>query len=100
MGQLTVGLPRWLSGKKPARRAGDLGSIPGSGRCPGGGNGNPHQDSGLKNPTDRGAWRAIVHGVAESDTPEATDHTHTQLDMQVQAKNGLMLCYSPTQGWT
>ena len=45
---------------------GDLGLIPGSGRSPGVGNGNPLQYSCLKNPIDRGAWRATVHGVAKS----------------------------------
>ena len=54
-----------LRGKESACQAGDLDSIPGSGRCPGGGNGNPLQYSCLGNPVDRGAWRAIVHGVAE-----------------------------------
>ena len=43
---------------------GDMGSIPGLGRSPGGGNGNPLQFSYLKNPMDRGAWQATVHGVA------------------------------------
>ena len=43
--------------------AGDVGSIPGSGRSPGGGNGNPLQDSCLGNPMDRGAWQATAHGV-------------------------------------
>ena len=42
--------------KECARNAGDLGSIPGSGRCPGEGNGNPLQYSCLENPMDRGAW--------------------------------------------
>ena len=42
----------------------DLGSIPGSGRSPGGGNGNPLQYFCLENPTDRGAWWGTVHGVA------------------------------------
>ena len=46
----------------------DVGSIPGSGRSPGGGDGNPLQPSCLENPMDRGAWRATVHGVAESQT--------------------------------
>ena len=47
----------------------DAGSIPGSGRSPEEGNGNPLQYSCLKNPMDRGAWRATVHGVTEeSDT--------------------------------
>ena len=47
---------------------GDLGSIPGSGRSPGKGNGNPLQDSCLGNPMDRGAWQATVHGVVKSRT--------------------------------
>ena len=46
----------------------DLGSIPGSGRSPGGGNGNSLQYSCLENPTDRGTWWAIVHGVTQSRT--------------------------------
>ena len=67
------GLPRWHSVKNPStnvgdRDAGDMGSIPGSGRSPGVGNDNPCQYSCLKNPTDRGAWRATVLGVAESRT--------------------------------
>ena len=44
----------------------DVGSIPGLGRYPGGGNGNPLQYSCLENPMDRGAWRATVHGVTKS----------------------------------
>ena len=44
--------------------AGDTGLISGSGRSPGGGNGNPLQYSRLENPMDRGAWWAAVHGVA------------------------------------
>ena len=57
---------RWQ--KKSACNVGDLGSIPGSGRCPGEGNGYPLQYSGLENSMDRGAWRAKVHGVAKSQT--------------------------------
>ena len=48
--------------------AGDLGSIPGLGRSPEGGNGKPLQYSCLGNPMDRGAWKAMVHGVARSQT--------------------------------
>ena len=55
-----------------------MGSIPGSGRSPGGGNGNSLQYSCLENPTDRGALQAIVHGVAKSWTqPSTRAHTHT-----------------------
>ena len=57
--------------KNPPANTGDLrdeGSIPGSGRSPGGGNGNPLQYSCLENPMDRGAWWATVHGVTESQT--------------------------------
>ena len=61
--------------KNPPANAGDIrdtGSIPGSERSPGGGHGNPLQYSCLENPMDRGACQATVHGVAESDTTEAT----------------------------
>ena len=54
--------------KNPPASAGDTGSIPGSGRYPGGGHGNPLQCSFLENPMDIGAWRATVHGVAKSQT--------------------------------
>ena len=56
--------------KNPSASAGDAVPISGSGRSPGEGNGNPPQCSCLGNPTDRGDWRATVHGVAESDTTE------------------------------
>ena len=46
----------------------DTGSVPGSGRSPGGGHGNTLQYSCLENPMDRGAWLAVVHGVARSQT--------------------------------
>ena len=46
----------------------DTGSVPGWGRSPGGGHGNPVQYSFLENPTNRGAWQATVHGVAKSQT--------------------------------
>ena len=57
--------------------AGDGGLIPGLGRSPRGGHGNPFQDACLGNPMDRGAWRATVHRVTESDVAEVTD-THAQ----------------------
>ena len=57
-------------GKASACNAGDLGLIPGSGRSPGEGNGNPLQYSCLENRMDGGAWWATVHGIAESDMTE------------------------------
>ena len=51
--------------KNPPANAGDAGSIPGLGRSPGKGNGNPLQYSCLGSPIDKGAWRAAVHGVAK-----------------------------------
>ena len=63
------GFPGGSDGKASAPNdAGDLGSIPRSGRSPGEGNGNPLQYSGLENSMDRGAWWATVHGVAKSRT--------------------------------
>ena len=54
--------------KNPLANAGDTGSIPGLGRSPGEGNGNPFQSSCLGNPMDRGAWWVIDHGITkESD---------------------------------
>ena len=55
-------------GKNPPANAGEVGSIPGLGRSPGEGNGNPLQYSRLGNPMDRGAWWATVHRVAKSQT--------------------------------
>ena len=66
---LIQGLAQWLSGKESTCNAGatgDVGLIPGSGRSPGEGNGNPLQDSCLENPMDRGVWWATVHRVAKS----------------------------------
>jgi len=68
------GLPWWLSSKEFACNASN-GSIPGSGRSPGGQHGNPLLPGASM---DRGAWRAIVHRVAESDTTEGSEHAHTQ----------------------
>ena len=59
-----LGFPRWHTG--PPANTGDAGSIPGLGRSPGGGHGNPLQCSSLENPMDRAAWWAPVHGVAKS----------------------------------
>ena len=66
-GDLLAQRHRTLVVKSPPTYAGDVrdkGSIPGSGRAPGGGHGNPLQCSWLENPMDRGAWRAQVHRVS------------------------------------
>ena len=61
-----LGFPGGSEVKDSACNAGDLGSIPGLGRSPGEGNGNPLQYSCLENPMDGGTWWATVHGVAKS----------------------------------
>ena len=61
-----AGFPGGSDSKVSVCNAGDLGSIPGSGRSPGEGKGNPLQYSCLESPMDRGAWWATVHGVAKS----------------------------------
>ena len=60
------GFPGSSDGEESASNAGDPGSIPGSGRSPGEGNGNPLWYSCLENPMGRGAWQATIHGVAKS----------------------------------
>ena len=61
-----LGFPGGSGGKESTCNAGDPGSISGSGRSPGEGNGNPLQYSLLENPMDKGAWWATVHGVANT----------------------------------
>ena len=60
------GFPGGSASKESACDTGDWGSIPESGRSPGGGNGNPLQYSCLENPMDRGAWWATVYRIAKS----------------------------------
>ena len=64
----TEGFPGGSDGKESTYNAGDLGSIPGFGRSPGGGHDNPLQYSCLEDPMDRGAWWAAVPGFAKSRT--------------------------------
>ena len=72
-------LPRWLSGEESACSAGDAGdkgSIPGSGRSPGGGHGNPLQDSCLENSMDRSLAGFGAQGCKELQTTEVTSRTN------------------------
>ena len=81
--------------KESACNAGDLGSIPKSGRSPGEVNGSPHQYCCLENSMDRGAWWAKVHGVAELDVTEQLTHTHTKKGWGVvgrEAQEGGDIC--------
>ena len=63
-----MGFPGGSVVKNPPANAGDTGLTPGSGRSLGGGNGKPLQYSYLRNPMDRGAWYATVHGVPKNQT--------------------------------
>ena len=78
-------IPRCLSDTESACNVGDASSIPGLGRSPRKGNGDPLQYSSLENPMDRGAWRAIVHGVAESQTALSTDTAPEQKQRSIYA---------------
>ena len=81
------GFPHSLVSKESACNAGDPGSIPGSGRSPGVGNGNPLQYSCLENPRDRGTWRAVVQGMAKSWTRLNRQHTCTLWKGNIFLKN-------------
>ena len=76
--------------KNPPANAGDTGSVPGLGRSPGEGNGNPLQYSCLWNPVDRGAWRPTAHGVAKSQTrPSDWACTHRVISKRGGVRPGL-----------
>ena len=82
-GQVDLDFLGGTDGKESACSVGDPGSVSGSGRSPGVGNGNSFQYSCLKNYIDRGAWRATVHGVTKSRTQQVTN---TQMDL-IQVKD-------------
>ena len=80
--------------KTSACNAGDPGLIPGSGRFPGEGNGNPLQYSCLENSMDGGAWQATVHGATESDT---TEQLHFLSFIPTEQKSWVMAKQVPQQ---
>ena len=73
-----MGFPDGSDSKESACNVGDPSLIPGSGRSPSEGNGNPLQYSRLENSVDRGAWRATVHGVTKNRTQLSDKHTSNQ----------------------
>ena len=83
--------------KNPPANAGDAGSIPGSGRFPGVGNGNLLQYSHLENPMDSGALVCTVHRAAKSWT-WLTEHTHTLIVIYVSLNLNCLLCQQHTVG--
>ena len=81
--------PKCLKKKNPPANAGNMGSIPGLGRSPGEGNGNPFQYSCLGNPMDRGAWRAWDHKNVRHNLAMEKQHSKITLHLYVQ------IMYSP-----
>ena len=72
-----MGFPAGSVIKNPSANEGAAGSVPGSGRSPGEGNGNPLQCSYLGNPINRGAWPATVHGITkEQDTTQRLNNKY------------------------
>ena len=93
----TLGFSGGWDSKESACNAEDTGSIPGSGRPPGEGNGYPLQYSCLENSMNRGAWQSTVHGVAEdwgpwgwSDRTEQLTHTHFPCCFSSLCKGGII----------
>ena len=96
------GFPGGSDGIELARDVGDWDSIPGLGRSPGGGHGNPLQYPRLEDPMDRGAWWATVHGVAKSQTPLKGDGTEggpgPGLSILIRASRPSRLGRGPSRG--
>ena len=83
-----MGFPAGSDSKETSCNAGDLGSIPGSGRSLGEGNDFPLQYSCLENSMDRGAWWATVHEVAKGQTQLSDSYTHTHTHTLKNAVSG------------
>ena len=98
---MILGFSDGSGGKESACNAGDLGSIPGLGRSPGEGNGNPLQYSCLENPMDREAWWATVQGVAKSRTRLSdltfTFHFHA-LEKEIATHSSVLAWRIPGMG--
>ena len=88
---MSGGFPGGSDVKASAFNAGDLGLIPGMGRSPGEGNGNPLHYSRLENPMDGGAWWATAHGVAKSRT-RLSDFTFTFMCQDLVTSEALVTC--------
>ena len=88
-----MNFPGGLDGKETAHYVGDPGLIPGLGRHPGRGYGNPLQYSCLGNPMDRGAWWAIVHGIAKNWTRLSNMLTFTFVPLTIGV-NAKKMIYS------
>ena len=86
-----LGFPGGSAHKESACSAGDLGSIPGSGRSPGEGIGYPLQYSCLEDPMERGTSRATVHGVAESQTG-LSNYTQHSMHVMLLSRNSSSAC--------
>ena len=96
LSDISLGFPGGAEVKASACSVGDLGSIPGSGRSPGEGNGNPLQYSCLGNPKDRGVWWATVHGVPKkSDTTEQMSFPNQKPPIVTESKFTLLLDNRP-----
>ena len=84
------GFPGGSDGKESACNARERGSIPGSGRSRGEGNGGPLQCSCLEHSVDREAWRTTVYGVTESDTTERLTLSLFLIPLEIPARNPLL----------
>ena len=89
----TESLPGSAVVKNLPADAGDVGSIPGSGRSPGEGTGNPLQYSCLENTIDREAWWAMVYGIAKSQTGLSTQHKTKKNSPCLDLTLALLFCY-------
>ena len=93
LSNIPLGFPGGAAVKKPPANAGDPGSIPGLGRSPGGGHGEPLQYSCLENPMGRGAWSTTVHRVTKSGTRLKQLSTHARTLQVAPLPQGL---FQPT----